>query len=179
MLPRQVLPRQFYLITRRCTQRQFLLRPDAPTNNAFLYCLGRRPFRGSFHVRVSDAVAGQWTLSLLTARNVVLTQWQVICWAPGHASAPGAPTSVLPDHSPLHAAPVLAAPRRAHQQRVPLLPGSPTLPRFVSCPGFGRGGRPMDTFASNCKKCRPDSVAGNLLGPGACFRARCSHVSST
>jgi putative transposase len=34
-----VLPRQFYLITRRCTQRQFLLRPDPATNNAFLYCL--------------------------------------------------------------------------------------------------------------------------------------------
>src|SRR6476619_1258225 len=39
MLPRQVLPRQSYLITRRCMQRQFLLRPDASTNNAFLYCL--------------------------------------------------------------------------------------------------------------------------------------------
>jgi len=39
MLPRQVLPGQFYLITRRCTQRQFLLRPDAETNNAFTYCL--------------------------------------------------------------------------------------------------------------------------------------------
>ena len=39
MLPRQVLPRQFYLITRRCSQRQFLLRPDTATNNAFLYCL--------------------------------------------------------------------------------------------------------------------------------------------
>jgi hypothetical protein len=39
MLPRQVLPRQFYLITRRCTQRQFLLRPDKATNNGFLYCL--------------------------------------------------------------------------------------------------------------------------------------------
>jgi len=38
-LPRQVLPCEFYLITRRCTQRQFLLRPDAATNNAFLYCL--------------------------------------------------------------------------------------------------------------------------------------------
>jgi putative transposase len=38
-LPRQVLPGQFYLITRRCTQRQFLLRPDAATNNAFTYCL--------------------------------------------------------------------------------------------------------------------------------------------
>ena len=39
MVPRQVLPRQFYLITRRCAQRQFLLRPDPATNNAFLYCL--------------------------------------------------------------------------------------------------------------------------------------------
>jgi hypothetical protein len=27
------------LITRRCTQRQFLLRPDDATNNAFIYCL--------------------------------------------------------------------------------------------------------------------------------------------
>jgi len=27
------------MITRRCTQRQFLLRPDAATNNAFTYCL--------------------------------------------------------------------------------------------------------------------------------------------
>lgn len=36
---RQVLPGQFYLITRRCTQRQFLLRPDEETNNAFVYCL--------------------------------------------------------------------------------------------------------------------------------------------
>jgi len=38
-LPRQVLPGRFYLVTRRCTQRQFLLRPDADTNNAFTYCL--------------------------------------------------------------------------------------------------------------------------------------------
>src|ERR1700759_5869300 len=39
MLPRQVLPGQFYMITRRCSQRQFLLRPDRETNNAFTYCL--------------------------------------------------------------------------------------------------------------------------------------------
>ena len=38
-LPRQVLPGSFYLLTRRCTQRQFLLRPDPETNNAYLYCL--------------------------------------------------------------------------------------------------------------------------------------------
>jgi hypothetical protein len=38
-LPRQVLPGQFYMVTRRCTQRMFLLRPDAETNNALTYCL--------------------------------------------------------------------------------------------------------------------------------------------
>jgi len=27
------------MITRRCTQRQFLLRPDAETNNAYLFCM--------------------------------------------------------------------------------------------------------------------------------------------
>jgi REP element-mobilizing transposase RayT len=36
---RQVIPGLFYLLTRRCTQRQFLLRPDSATNNAYLYCL--------------------------------------------------------------------------------------------------------------------------------------------
>jgi putative transposase len=38
--PRQVLPaqsRSVLQITRRCTQRQFLLRPDSTTNNAFVY----------------------------------------------------------------------------------------------------------------------------------------------
>lgn len=38
-LPREVLPGRIYMITRRCTQRQFLMRPDAQTNNAFVYCL--------------------------------------------------------------------------------------------------------------------------------------------
>lgn len=38
-LPREVLPNRFYLMTRRCTQGLFLMRPDEETNNAFLYCL--------------------------------------------------------------------------------------------------------------------------------------------
>lgn len=38
-LPREVLPGRTYMITRRCTQRQFLMRPDRETNNAFIYCL--------------------------------------------------------------------------------------------------------------------------------------------
>jgi putative transposase len=38
-MPRQIIPANFYMVTRRCTQRQFLLRPDDETNNAFVYCL--------------------------------------------------------------------------------------------------------------------------------------------
>ncbi|MGE0550731.1 MAG: hypothetical protein AB7R00_26935 [Kofleriaceae bacterium] len=38
-LAREVLPDTASMVTRRCTQRQFLLRPDEETNNAFLYCL--------------------------------------------------------------------------------------------------------------------------------------------
>jgi len=38
-LPRQVLAGAYYMITRRCTQRQFLLRPDDATNANYLYCL--------------------------------------------------------------------------------------------------------------------------------------------
>jgi REP element-mobilizing transposase RayT len=38
-LPRAVIPRQMYMITRRCSERRFFLRPDRETNNAFIYCL--------------------------------------------------------------------------------------------------------------------------------------------
>jgi putative transposase len=38
-LPRQVLPGAYYMLTRRCSERRFLLRPDSATNNAYLYCL--------------------------------------------------------------------------------------------------------------------------------------------
>jgi len=39
MLPRQILPGTTYLITRRCTQRQFLLKPTPTTTDIFTYCL--------------------------------------------------------------------------------------------------------------------------------------------
>src|SRR5262249_50453906 len=53
--PRQVLKGQFYMLTRRCTQRQFLMRPDDATNNAFLYCLGEAARRFGIEVIVSLA----------------------------------------------------------------------------------------------------------------------------
>ncbi len=49
-VPRQVLPRTFYMLTRRCTQRQFLLRPDATTNATFLYCLAEAAQRFEIEV---------------------------------------------------------------------------------------------------------------------------------
>jgi REP element-mobilizing transposase RayT len=56
-LPRQVLPGEFYLVTRRCTQRQFLLRPDAETNNAFTYCLVEAAKRTMVEVLMSCAMS--------------------------------------------------------------------------------------------------------------------------
>jgi putative transposase len=53
--PRQVLPGQFYMITRRCTQRQFLLRPDRATNNAFIYCLAVAARKYEIEVLISVA----------------------------------------------------------------------------------------------------------------------------
>jgi putative transposase len=38
--PREVVPGRTYLITRRCTQRQFLLKPSRATNQLVRYCLG-------------------------------------------------------------------------------------------------------------------------------------------
>src|SRR4051812_15016222 len=43
--PREVLPGRTYMITRRCTQRQFLMRPDRETNSAFIYCLAEAAAR--------------------------------------------------------------------------------------------------------------------------------------
>ena len=39
-LPRAVIAGRTYMITRRCSERRFFLRPDKETNNNFLYCLG-------------------------------------------------------------------------------------------------------------------------------------------
>jgi REP element-mobilizing transposase RayT len=57
MLPRQVLPGQFYMITRRCSQRQFLLRPDRETNNAFTYCLIEAALRCQVEVLLTCAMS--------------------------------------------------------------------------------------------------------------------------
>ena len=36
--PRQVVPGRAYMLTRRCSERRFFLRPSKETNNAYVYC---------------------------------------------------------------------------------------------------------------------------------------------
>jgi REP element-mobilizing transposase RayT len=57
MKPREIVPGRFYMVTRRCTQRQFLLRPDAATNNAFLYCLADAAQRCNITVLLTCAMS--------------------------------------------------------------------------------------------------------------------------
>jgi REP element-mobilizing transposase RayT len=56
-LPREVIPGRFYMITRRCTQRQFLLRPDKETNHAFLYCLAEAAQRCGVEILLTCAMS--------------------------------------------------------------------------------------------------------------------------
>src|SRR5262245_47922698 len=56
-LPREVIPGRFYLVTRRCTQRMFLLRPDTETNNAYLYCLADAANRFEIDVLMACAMS--------------------------------------------------------------------------------------------------------------------------
>ena len=56
-LPRQVAHGYDYLITRRCSERRFFLRPDDDTNNAFIYCLALAAMRANVQVTFSVAMS--------------------------------------------------------------------------------------------------------------------------
>jgi REP element-mobilizing transposase RayT len=45
------------MVTRRCTQRQFLLRPDEATNNAFVYCLAEAAQRFGVEILLTCAMS--------------------------------------------------------------------------------------------------------------------------
>jgi len=45
------------MITRRCTQRQFLMQPDRETNNAFIYCLAVAAERHRIRVLFTAAMS--------------------------------------------------------------------------------------------------------------------------
>jgi REP element-mobilizing transposase RayT len=102
--PRQVLPGTTYLVTRRCTQRQFLLRPTPLTRRIFLYVLAVAARRYNVqvhafcvlsnhsHLVVTDPDARlpqfmQYLNSLVArATNASLGRWESL-WASSSYSA--------------------------------------------------------------------------------------------
>ena len=56
-LPRQIVPGTFYMVTRRCTQRQLLLRPDDETNNAYTYCMAEAASRFGIELLLPSAMS--------------------------------------------------------------------------------------------------------------------------
>ena len=102
--PRQILPGATYLVTRRCAQRQFLLRPSKNTNDVFLFLLAVAAHRygvqvhaycvlsNHYHLVVTDPHARlpafQQFLDALLARamNAALGRWEAF-WAPDSYSA--------------------------------------------------------------------------------------------
>jgi REP element-mobilizing transposase RayT len=102
--PRQILPGSTYLITRRCSQRQLLLKPSATTNAVFRYvlavaarCHGIRVhaycvMSNHFHLVVTDpkcrlpAFAQHLGSLVARALNASYGRWESF-WAPGSYSA--------------------------------------------------------------------------------------------
>jgi REP element-mobilizing transposase RayT len=63
--PRPIVPGRTYLVTRRCTQREHLLRPDPEVTQIYEYCLGEAAQR-------HDIVLHAWT-ALSNHHHVVVT----------------------------------------------------------------------------------------------------------
>lgn len=102
--PRQVLPGSSYLVTRRCSQRQFLLKPSAAVTAVFKFVLAVAAARhgillhavcvlsNHFHIVLSDPKAQlplfEQLLDSLVARalNAFYGRWEHF-WAPGSYSA--------------------------------------------------------------------------------------------
>jgi REP element-mobilizing transposase RayT len=121
------LPGACYLVTRRCTQRQFLLKPSKTTNDVFLYVLAvaAERFRirvhalcvlsNHYHLLVTDPLAQlpafHQLLDALTARalNSSLGRWETF-WAPNSYSAVtlGDPTDIVEKAAYVLANPVAA-----------------------------------------------------------------------
>lgn len=101
-LPRCVLPRRTYLITRRCLGRRFLLRPDDALNNAFVYCLALAAEKHRVSVHAFCAMSNHYHLIITDTDGVLpdfmawlnrqlamcvkrLRRWDEVVWEPNVA----------------------------------------------------------------------------------------------
>lgn len=104
-LPRRVLPKTTYLVTRRCLGRRFLLRPDPALNHLFLYCLALGTRRYGIALHALSVMSNHYHLTLTDERGVLpdfmgwlnsqlakrikrLRRWEEVVWEPNvHFSA--------------------------------------------------------------------------------------------
>ena len=102
--PRCILPGTTYLITRRCSERRFLLRPDAKIRHLFRFCLARAAQRSGVQVHAYVAMSNHYHLILTDPEgrlpefqhwldtylaktiNAFRGRWESL-WAPGSYSA--------------------------------------------------------------------------------------------
>jgi putative transposase len=58
--PRRLMAGATYLVTRRCTQRQMMLRPSVETNRVFLYCLAVAAERAGIELHAFVVMSNHW-----------------------------------------------------------------------------------------------------------------------
>lgn len=175
--PRQVLPGTTYLVTRRCAQRQFLLKPSKITSRIFLFVLALAARRfgvqvhafcvlsNHFHLVVTDPAARlpafHQYLDALVARavNATLGRWEAF-WAPNSYSAVRleSPADILDKAAYVLANPVAAG----------LVPAARLWPGLWSSPATIGGApivaeRPREFFDPNGSL--PEQVALQLTTP--------------
>ena len=102
--PRQILPGTTYFVSRRCAQRQFLLRPSRRVNRIFRFCLAVAAKRTGIQLHAYCALSNHYHLVLTDpggtlpefmhwfneyvakSLNALLGRWEAV-WAPGSYSA--------------------------------------------------------------------------------------------
>ncbi len=77
--PRQVVPGRFAMLTRRCTQRMFLLRPDAEANNAILYCMIEAAVRFRMEIVVFAVMSNHHHIVLFDRHYIVFHKMVAKC----------------------------------------------------------------------------------------------------
>ncbi|NJD18423.1 MAG: hypothetical protein FIA95_03970 [Gemmatimonadetes bacterium] len=174
--PRQVLPGATYLVTRRCTQRQFLLRPGRLANDIFLYLLALAARRHGVRIHAYCVLSNHYHLVLtdpgaclpafcqyldsLVARalNALRGRWENF-WAPDSYSAVSlvTPQDILEKAAYVLANPVAAGLVRSGRA----WPGLWSGPELVGTTVIAA--RPNHFFSS--EGALPESVALRLTAP--------------
>lgn len=83
--PRPIIKQRTYLATRRCAQRQFLLRPEAPITDGFRFMLGEAARRHGILIYAAIVMSNHYHLVIRDPRGVLPEFMQELNSMAGHA----------------------------------------------------------------------------------------------